>query len=200
MAREPARSGPEAEQRYKRIIAQPLTCVTKAIWVASHPLRGPEQERTLLLTGPNPGAPVRLKRDEGLPVYLTAYQQFALVPDPRWNAGEWKASTRQYGYEVLEDGENGIRPVIQWHWHPGSGNTTEPHVHVRTAEKICGMATRRLHLPSERVAFESIVLFLIDELGVIPQRQDWRKVTQDALQWFVRFRTWPRSAPPPETP
>ena len=195
MAREPARTPYEAEQRYIRIISRSLTCITRAIWTATPSIRGTDEDRTLLVSRASDGSPIRLSRAEGPPVHLTAYQQFRLMPDTRWAADEWKASSRQYGYEIWEPtDDHKLKPVIQWHWHPGSGNTDEPHIHVRASEDICGRATRRLHIPSERVAFESIVRFLIVDLGVVPLRDDWEELVNDALSAFVRFRTWPRSA------
>lgn len=201
MAREPARTAYEAEQRYIRIISRPLTCITNAIWFASHPLRGADEERTLLVSRATDGSPIRLRRADGPPVHLTAYQRFQLVPDTRWSPDEWKASSRQYGYDIWEPMPDGrLKPVIQWHWHPASGNTDEPHIHVRAGEEICGRETRKLHIPSERVAFESVVRFLIVDLGVVPLRADWEALIEGALAAFVRFRTWPRSAAFSPTP
>lgn len=198
MAREPARTPYEAEQRYIRIISRSLTCITKAIWVATHPLRGTDEDRTLFVTRASDGSPIQLKRAGGPPVHLTAYQMFRLMPDTRWAADEWKASSRQYGYGVWEStSDHQLKPVIQWHWHPGSGNTDEPHVHVRAAEEMFGRSTRRLHIPTERVSFEAVVRFLIVDLGVTPLRDDWQGLIDEALASFVRFRTWPRSAPIP---
>lgn len=60
---------------------------------------------------------------------------------------------------------------------------------------IAGLRLRELHLPSERVAFEMVVRFLIAEMGVIPLRTDWAELIEEALAMFVKFRTWPRSHP-----
>lgn len=187
MAREPARTPHEAEERYKRIISQPLACITKAIWIASPPIRGPGEERTLFLAGSTTGESIRLNRSSGDPVFLDAYQRFAMVTVPGTDGREWKASTRQYSYDIAD----GSRPVLQWHWHPGTGGTDEPHLHVRASDELLGKTARRLHIPSERIAFESVVRFLIAELGVRPLKDDWDDVTRDARARFVRYRSWP---------
>lgn len=133
----------------------------------------------------------------GPPIFFKATQAFRLVPDNRFAAGEWKAMTRDYIYTVYEqtaDRQLGARSA--WHWHPGSGGTPDPHIHVHAGDQIFGREVGRLHIPSERVAFESVTMFLVDDLGVRPERADWREITSSALAMFMRFRTWPRSVGP----
>jgi len=139
---------------------------------------------------------VRLRRRDLPPIFLSAIQQYELVPDSRFARGEWKASTRGYAYTLFDQSDRGQIKALAWHWHPGSGTSDEPHMHVYRDGEIGGNALDRLHFPSERIAFEAIVQFLITELGVAPLREDWQVLITSALERFVAFRTWPRSGGP----
>jgi hypothetical protein len=171
-----------------------LTCITPAIWCTSRTLRGSTDDRAIYLTGAP--APTRLKRDGRAPVYLSATQGYSLVPDSRFAPGEWKASTRGYVYTVFVEENRQPVQAVGWHWHPGSGKSDEPHMHIYRPGDMAGEPLNRLHFPAERVAFESVVKFLIDELGVEPLRDDWREHIDAALKRFVAFRTWPKSGGP----
>lgn len=195
MAREPAYSARDARSRYVRIISIPLTCVTHSVWCDGPTLRGSEEEdRVLQLTG-SP-RPLRLRRAGKSPIYLTATQGYRLVPDPRFAPGEWKATTRGYAYTVYDTVDHEATKAIAWHWHPGTGKSDEPHLHVYREGQIAGEYLNKLHLPGERVAFEAVIKFVIDELGVDPIRMDWQSQIDSALERFTRFRTWPQSGPP----
>lgn len=194
MAREPARTPYAARARYVRIISLPLTCVTRAVWCDAPTIRGTDEDLAISLTGfPSP---VRLRRENSLPVFLTAVQSYQLVPDERFATGEWKASTRGYAYTLYDVRGHQPTRALAWHWHPGSGKSEEPHIHVYRDGEIGGVLLDKLHLPAERVAFESVIRFAIEELGVTPKRDDWRDLIDSALDRFVRFRTWPRSGGP----
>jgi hypothetical protein len=197
VAREPAFSPREARARYVRIISLPLTCVTRAQWCDAPTLRGSEEEeRAIQLTGMP--KPLRLKRADGQPVYLAATQGFRLVPDERYapGRGEWKATTTGYVYTVYETSDHEPAKAMAWHWHPTSGGSHEPHVHIYRDGQIAGQELDKLHFPGERVAFESVILFLINELRVTPLREDWGEMIHSALERFVLFRTWPQSGGP----
>lgn len=129
-------------------------------------------------------------------MYITATQGFRLVPDPRFAPREWKATTRGYAYTVYDTVDHEPRKAIAWHWHPGTGTSGEPHLYVYREGLIGGEYLHKLHLPGERVAFEAVVKFVIDELGVDPLRTDWSAQIDSALERFVRFRTWPKSGGP----
>lgn len=49
---------------------------------------------------------------------------------------------------------------------------------------------KKLHLPTARVSFESVVRFAIEELGASPARQGWQDDLDDAERRFRAFRTW----------
>jgi hypothetical protein len=181
-----ARTEHEARQRYVDFLSLPLNCITNAQWVAHPPLVGPTASWTLTLA--RSGEPVRLRRDDDLPVYFRALQRF----EPTQDGEAWRMHTLEYKYEIWEpQPDRTNKPIIEWHWHPNpiTGEQMDYHVHVRASEAICGIASRRLHIPSERVAFESVVRFLIKDLGVRPRHEDWERRVDEALAAFNRFRT-----------
>jgi hypothetical protein len=55
---------------------------------------------------------------------------------------------------------------------------------------LLGLALKNLHIPTSRVSFEEIVRFLIEELRVIPTRDDWEDVIGETETRFREFRTW----------
>jgi hypothetical protein len=191
----PAKTEHEARQRYVEGLSQSLSCITKAIWVTVRPLAGPNDYWTLHLSSASPGAPIRMERGGGGYIHLTALQRFRPRRVPE--TGAWRMRTMEYSYTLWEStADRALKPLIQWHFHPESGSTDRPHLHVRAADEMWGMTTRKLHIPSDRVAFESVVRFVVDELGVSPRHADWEKRVDEALGRFVAYRSW-TSIPPP---
>lgn len=194
MVREPARTAREAQDRYKRIISLPLSCITPALWYTGPATVGLAEDMELRLTvWPKP---LRLRRDRLPPVHLEALQRYRVIPDRRYE-GEWKVETLGYWYTIHDTQEHEPVPALAWHWHPRTGTIEAPHMHVYRQGDVGGVPLGRLHLPSERVAFESVVAFLIEELGVQPIRDDWKELIAAALARFVAFRTWGTGGPAP---
>lgn len=168
--------------------------MTKAIWVAGPSPNTTANDVRSLTT--NTSA-VQLRRDAGPPLLLSASQKFRIVEDPREGfEGEWKSSTLEYIYEVRVDPDS-VEPsdrvdLFGWHWHPlTTPARLEPHMHVRTPYPALGATLGKLHLPTGRVSFEEVILFLICELGVTPVREDWEEVLAETLMRFKTYRTWP---------
>jgi hypothetical protein len=122
-------------------------------------------------------------------MFFEAAQLFRFRYDP--SSRDWKCSTLAYSYSLAEDAQL-AEECIAWHWHPGTSG--EPHLHVRTEHPALGRLAR-LHLPTGHVSFESVVRFLIDDLGVECQAQEgWRRELADAEpKWNEdRFRSTAR--------
>ena len=47
-----------------------------------------------------------------------------------------------------------------------------------------------LHLPTGRVSIEALARFLVDDLDVVPLRDDWREVIDAYERQFWELRTW----------
>lgn len=91
--------------------------------------------------------------------------------------------TRTEGYlYTLSPSASLAEEVASWHWHP-SENTPRPHIHV-------GGEHKRLHLPTGRVTFEAVVRFTIEELDVVPERDDWSTVLEEQESLHHQYRGW----------
>jgi hypothetical protein len=119
---------------------------------------------------------------------LRIRQQFQLVQEGR---SHWRVSTVAYVCRLDDDA--GIESVA-WHWHPRS-RVTHPHAHV------AGLAMGgRAHLPTGRVSIESVLRFLLDDLGVPARRPDYAEVLAEAERLFIRRRRWHARGPGDEEP
>jgi hypothetical protein len=184
--REPAKSPAAARTRYIRFLQLPLSCLTKTVWVVGDsPDGGDDSSLT-----PNE-YPIRLKRQDGAPVLFSPSQRFEIIPDPREGyEGEWKSQTLAYIYEIRVEGDDEPQ-LFGWHWHPlETPDRPEPHAHFRLDHASLVVPLPRLHFPTGRVAFESAVVFLINELGVVPARSDWEDIVKDTFARFDKFKTW----------
>lgn len=125
------------------------------------------------------GAPLRLRASgpDGEDHFLHLVASQLLTPYFDDRGREYRCRTDKYTYSVFDDQQN---EVASWHWHPETYRS--PHVHVREA--------RGLHIPTGRVTFESVVRFLIEDLGVQEARQDWDSVLNDQEDRHLTWRTW----------
>jgi hypothetical protein len=94
--------------------------------------------------------------------------------------GEFRVHTDRYIYQVFPEPEMTER-WLEWHWHPP--DVPRPHLHV-------GGEWGKFHLPTGRVTFEIVAEFLISELNVTPQREDWQSRLNSAHEQHLEFRSW----------
>ena len=123
-------------------------------------------------------------RSERGRIFLSAVQTFGVVVDER--GGGWKVSTQKYIYRVDTVEPGGGDALFEWHWHPPM--RFDPHVHVRADHAELG-DIHAFHLPTARVSFESVVRFLIQDLGVAA-RAGWVDQLAETEEAFRQFRTW----------
>ncbi len=109
-------------------------------------------------------------------VHLAATQTLTPYRDPE--RGEYRCKTDRYSYTITGSDER--TEMVSWHWHPETYHA--PHVHVPSLD--------RHHIPSGRVTFESVVRFLIEDVGVGPARSDWATVLVQEEQSHLDFRSW----------
>jgi hypothetical protein len=178
-----ARSQKAGEQRFKEVLQYSLSCISQTVWVTTPSLRGPRG--TMLLTTRE--TPIRLRTRDGADLYLTAGLDFQFVERDDWHCTTLAYTYTLYSPELVE--------VMSWQWRRGSPQL--PHLHVRADMPALGGAIRKLHLPTGRVAFEEIVAFLINDLDVVTRMDDWRERVDEALYYFLTYRTWPGSQRPP---
>lgn len=172
-----------ARNRYRAALQLSLSCLSKAVWQTGPNPRGDNWTLTLS------EAPLRLPRRRGGPLWLEADQGFHIASDPRASKG-LKVATDSYAYTVAED-EGLSRCLISWHWHPASRPDT--HIHFGRGPGAWEGAWEsfgRYHVPSGRVLFEDVVRFLIEDLGVTAQREDWSQVVEDVRQNVKQVWSW----------
>lgn len=100
--------------------------------------------------------------------------------------GERKVSTVEYAHTVSSD--ESLKPQLySWEWAPQDPGY--PHVHVRRSDPdYHGLG--RLHIPTGRVFFEHVLLFLINDHDVVPVVDDWQDKLGDSLRKVSTFSTW----------
>lgn len=131
--------------------------------------------------------PLGLRRGDQARLWLRAAQTFHLVKaDEGGRHRAWKVATDSYAYTVSDD-ETLATELVAWHWHPAS--RLDPHLHVGRSHPDFGFWAH-LHIPTGRVAFEDVMTFVLADLGVQPERDDWETVLADARAKFTSRRSW----------
>ncbi len=176
----PAKTDAQAKIRYLRFLQQSLSAVhANAIWR----VLPTGQDRWTAFTVPETLA---LKRQDGSRLYLRATQRFMYGDHPEFKK-ERKVVTLGYAYTLSDD--ESLRPEwFSWQWQ---SDAAEPHLHVGRGDPKFG-SLGKLHVPTGRVAFEHILLFAIEEQGVVCAigREAAVDQVKDCLRRFVAFRTW----------
>jgi len=176
-----ARSDAEAKQRYLRFLQASLSAVhPNAQWkVLPRKTDGQWSAVTVpdWLSLETPGGPEEQ-------VYLRATQVYEYI-DHAERSGERKVATRDYAY-TLADGEERRNEIFSWQWHPTTGKE-DPHLHAHRGRSG---TLGKLHLPTGRIAFEDVLLFLVDDWGLTPCQDDGEQTLRESRSRFHAFRTW----------
>lgn len=109
-----------------------------------------------------------------LPTALSMSQRITLQEDSQASRSErWQVSLLSYRYTLLDPTTE--REWLAFHWHPGREGAEHPHVHPGSAilsrQELAGR-----HIPTGRITLSDVLSFAIVELGVQPERTDWRRV------------------------
>lgn len=189
----PGRTEKQAHAAFVTPLREVLGCLT---W---RPLELDEKPievgvpKALSLGGPS--APVEL--DGTLPdgtqpalfvgMDYTIIEQTDVAADQRY-----RVTTDKYTYHLYSSlGEE----VLLYHWHPDTAYTG-PHLHVAQQQLSNNPNLRAtMHVPTARLALESLALFLIDELGVTPLYPTYRQIIEGHLENFVAHRKWHHERP-----
>lgn len=181
----PGRTARAAFDSFVGPIQQALSCVTIEQLKYSHDARQPGAVRSVALP---PGANyIQLPGELGLKFHASIEYELAETDDAE--RGPWKVRTRQYRYHVVTADQT---EVLLYHWHPDSTpQRPYPHLHVGSTQLTANaVISGGDHIPTGRVALESVIRLLITEFAVAGRRDDWSKVLEDAEQRFIRWRTW----------
>ncbi len=100
--------------------------------------------------------------------------------------GPWKVSTAAYLYTLYDKDKH---ELLAFHWHPEMAGEKTPHLHLYGASSIMGMLAK-VHFPTGRISLEQFLRFLIVELKVRPNRNDWESVLRQTQKKHEQFRSW----------
>lgn len=184
----------EAVTAFIRPLQQSLSCISDNVLQFERVDSG----HTGVVTS-HDGEPVAVRLVDGGRLGLAIRHHYTVV-EAAGQRGPWKVTSVGYLY-AIEDAAG--RELVAYHWHPvGSSTFAAPHLHlgapltgaVRAGN---GHGLAAAHLPSGRVALESVILLMVAELGVRATRPDWQVVLARNLEKFERWRTWGGSTQPP---
>ncbi len=100
--------------------------------------------------------------------------------------GERKLTTEYYAHTLSASPT--LKPsMYSWEWN--AAEPTYPHVHVARSEPSA-KGLGKLHIPTGRVFYESVLMFLIHDHDVQPAREDWAEVLGDSLHRVMKYSTW----------
>lgn len=106
------------------------------------------------------------------PLYFRVYLVVRCLQERR----AYRLTTHQYGYYLSRGPRLDDAALLRWEYDPEQTSGWWPHVQA-AARLRCGegneMDLNRVHVPSGRVTLESVIRFLIADLGVRPAREDW---------------------------
>jgi hypothetical protein len=182
---------------------QGISCISEARVYAERPppnLRAANAVGLIFPLTLADGEPVILQAVPGYPRFTFSMgQRFSLrhVPDDT-DRGPWKVRTEAYQY-TLHDADG--RELWAYHYHPqGLSPITWPHFHMYAATGVREDLAKG-HYPTNRVAFEEVLLLLLDlkrgRFGIRPLRADWmrtRAVEPGPAEAQARSRGYQRSA------
>jgi hypothetical protein len=109
---------------------------------------------------------------------------------------EGRLTTLGYIYQLHTDVskvDGGMDEIMGFHWHPAVG-VKNPHLHVNSDHAALNPLTfRKMHIPTERLALEDFIEFLITQLHVKPEREDWESILAENRKAFIDKRSWPKA-------
>lgn len=181
----------EAFDSFRAPLGRAISCVGREahVWaLIGTNGYGPGQEHAL---APNLGEPVRLRGTSAsgeVELDLLSRIWYRVVSTER-ERSLWRIETLAYSHRLETIS---AQEIVAYHWHPGtSSGITHPHLHIGTGIGTSPGLLDKTHIPTGRVALEDVLRFAILELGIEPQREDWREVLDETQAAFEERRTWP---------
>ena len=177
------RTPEEAVRSFLAPLAAVVNCVTAQGFVTRRP-RQNERWRTAYFQDNF----AILDRRTGQALKLELRHRYVIAVS-EGERGPWTVSTAEYIYEIADKSDE---PIAAFHWHPTTAQAGDevhwPHVHAYGARDT--LTLHKLHLPTGRVSIEAVVRFLIEDLDVVPRRDDWSAILDRHEQAFRASRTW----------
>ena len=165
----------EAADNFVRYLHETLSCVT------ADKLAFFQQSKKLYKVWFNP--PTELATRSGARLFLSFTQVLGAGPDAR-HPGEFKVSTREYSYRLMQRSDIASREILAYHWHPNDSELRDPHLHIRSIARV--------HFPTSRVCLEDFVRMLIKYYGVRPMMKKpvWTAILDKNKKAFEQMATW----------
>ncbi len=172
-----------------------LSTITQRRWLTMSHVKHGDAIKIYLL---NP--PLKLKSRKDRSEYSLRAHMITEIVDVGGTKDK-KVRTREYIYAI---GDNAGDPLLEFHWHPNKINPTTleivipsktekviqiPHIHIYANNNYL-KDLRKKHIPSGRVAFEDVLSFLVNDLKIVPSREDWIKILAETRKLFDADKTW----------
>jgi hypothetical protein len=175
-----AREQRRAVEAFLEPLQQAISCVSRAVV-----LRGTgEGDGHAFMTLPERWTPLQGAH----PLDLSFLHTYSLHE----RDGGWAVRSESYAYQVRWSGLGGPAELVAYHWHPDvvvrGRPLIHPHLHVKPARRPIDLSGA--HVPTGRVSIEAVVRFLVEEVGVTPQRADWEAVLAANERVFLNKRSW----------
>jgi hypothetical protein len=168
-----ARRPAEAVQNYVDSLQLALSCVTDAVLSIAGGYYQAGAPHVLML---NSGKPAALRGTPSLDLILT---QNDVVERTSGNGNNWAVRTTAYWYTLQrhERADSPIQELVSYQWHPHlRSSVAYPHLHLGNGAGSLIRQLTRAHLPTGRIALETMLQCAVRDLGVLPQRSDWEAI------------------------
>ena len=105
---------------------------------------------------------------------LSVGEQYGVVDE---GDNRWRVRISAYFYAI---GQQRGAELITYHWHPqGRGMSTGPHLHVNADVQVGTRWLGKVHLPTGPIALQDVIAMVIEDLGVMPLRDEWGQLLRD---------------------
>jgi hypothetical protein len=169
------RSEWEAADNFVAYLHETLSCVTP------DKLAFFQQSKKLYKVWFNPAA--ELATRSGAKLFLSFTQVLGAGPDPT-QSGDFKVSTREYSYRLMQKSDVASKELLAYHWHPNDSELRDPHLHIRSIARV--------HFPTSRVCVEDFISMLIKYYGVKSpmKKSEWMAIIEKNKSAFEKMATW----------
>lgn len=158
----PGRNKPDAVSAFVKPLQRSISCISTAKIVTQQG-REPYGVSSRAILDLAQGGKANFALDMSFEVY-----QKSKVP----TKSKFSVHVTKYIYVLEYQGES-----VAFHWHPDTndGAIEHPHLHIE-GTPASALARGFGHIPTGRVTLESILYWLIADLGATPKNPDWNKV------------------------
>jgi hypothetical protein len=177
------RNAREAVANFLEPLKAVIGCITSEGFVTRSPQRTGDEQVAHFQDGF-----AILDRQSGQTLKLELVHRY-IVAEVEGERGPWAVRSTEYIYDIADEADE---PIAAFHWHPLDAQAGDemrwPHLHAYGTHP--SLTLHRLHLPTGRVSIEAVVRFLIEDLQVVPRRDDWSAILDRHEEQFRRLRSW----------